>query len=194
MALTRKYLKAMGIEDDKIEQIIDAHTETVDGLKTQIAQYKTDAEKLAGVQAELDALKEKGDGGYKEKYEAEKKAHDALKADIAEKTTKAAKEAAVKAYYEGKNITGKNLAIAMRGTSLDGIELDGEKIKDTAALDELVKGDFASLVTTTNTTGANTGNPLGNGGKPTTKAEIMAIKDTSARQQAIAENHELFGF
>ena len=34
MALTRKMLKAMGIEDDKIDQIIEAHTETVDGLKS----------------------------------------------------------------------------------------------------------------------------------------------------------------
>ena len=33
MALTRKFLKAMGIEDDKIDQIIDAHTETVTALK-----------------------------------------------------------------------------------------------------------------------------------------------------------------
>jgi hypothetical protein len=33
MALTRKMLKAMGIEEEKIEQIIEAHAETVDGLK-----------------------------------------------------------------------------------------------------------------------------------------------------------------
>ena len=31
--LTRKMLKAMNIEDEKIEQIIEAHTETVDALK-----------------------------------------------------------------------------------------------------------------------------------------------------------------
>ena len=29
MALTRKMLKAMGIEDDKIDQIIEAHSETM---------------------------------------------------------------------------------------------------------------------------------------------------------------------
>lgn len=33
MALTRKFLAAMGIEADKIDSIIDAHTETVDALK-----------------------------------------------------------------------------------------------------------------------------------------------------------------
>ena len=33
MSLTRKFLSAMGIEEDKIEQIIDAHTDTVNALK-----------------------------------------------------------------------------------------------------------------------------------------------------------------
>ena len=33
MALTRKFLKAMGIEDEKAEEIISAHVETVNGLK-----------------------------------------------------------------------------------------------------------------------------------------------------------------
>ena len=39
MALTRKMLKAMGIEEDKIEQIIEAHSETVDSLKADRDSY-----------------------------------------------------------------------------------------------------------------------------------------------------------
>ena len=62
MSLTRKMLKAMGIEDEKIDQIIEAHTETVDGLKEQITQYKASAEKLPGVQKELDDLKKDSSG------------------------------------------------------------------------------------------------------------------------------------
>lgn len=193
MALTRKFLKAMGIEDEKIDQIIDAHAETVDGLKEQIATFKADAEKLPTVQSELDELKAKGDGGYKAKYEAEKTAHEALKADIEKKSSHAAKEAAVKAYYESKNITGKNLNIAMRGTAIDDIELDGENIKDSTALDELIAGDFASLVSVSEQHGANTGNPMNAGKTPMTREEIMAIKDTATRQAAMLENHTLFG-
>ena len=37
MALTRKMLRAMGIEDEKADEIIEAHAETVDALKQQIA-------------------------------------------------------------------------------------------------------------------------------------------------------------
>ena len=37
-------LKAMSIEDDKIEQIIEAHTETVDALKQERDKALTEAE------------------------------------------------------------------------------------------------------------------------------------------------------
>ena len=57
MALTRKMLKAMGIEEEKIEQIIEAHAETVDTLKEQRDTFKADADKLAEVQKELDEAK-----------------------------------------------------------------------------------------------------------------------------------------
>ena len=73
MALTRKLLKSMGIEEDKIDQIIDAHAETVDGLKDKLKTAEADSEKLKAVQRELDDLKAKGDDPYKKKYEDAKK-------------------------------------------------------------------------------------------------------------------------
>ena len=60
MALTRKLLKGMGLTEEQMDTIIEAHTDTVDGLKTDLARYKEDAEKLPGVQAELENLKAKG--------------------------------------------------------------------------------------------------------------------------------------
>ncbi len=41
MALTRKFLAALGIEDDKVDEIIQAHTETVNGLKDEIVKKRT---------------------------------------------------------------------------------------------------------------------------------------------------------
>lgn len=69
MALTRKLLKGMGLTDEQVDTIIEAHTDTVDGLKADVSKYKADAEKLPGIQKQLDDLKAAGDGGYKEKYE-----------------------------------------------------------------------------------------------------------------------------
>lgn len=195
MALTRKMLKALGIEDDKIDQIIEAHTETVDGLKDKLTKAEADAAKLPDVQKELDSLKAGGD--FKKKFEDEHRAFEDYKKDISAKETRAAKEKAVRTYLESKNIKGTNLDIAIRGMNaeIDAAELDGEKIKDTKALDELIGGTFKGLVVTTTQTGTQTANPPANGGTSTmTKEQIMSIKDTAARQKAISENHTLFGF
>lgn len=151
MALTRKMLTAMGIEENQIQAIIDAHMESVTGLKNEnqkltdeLEKAKEDAGKLANVQKELDDLKKED---YKGKYESEKKDHDALKDKIASEQTKGAKEKALRAYFEGKNIKDANLNIAMRGVRLEDIELEEDKIKDTKALDALVEGDYKTLVT-----------------------------------------------
>ena len=50
MALTRKLLKGMGLTDEQVDTIIEAHTDTVDGLKADVSKYKTDAEKLSDVE------------------------------------------------------------------------------------------------------------------------------------------------
>ena len=197
MALTRKLLKGMGLTDEQVDTIIEAHTDTVDGLKADVSKYKTDAERLSDVQKELDDLKAKGDDGWKEKHDKLKGEFDKYKGEIEAKETKANKERAVRDFYESKGITGKNLEIAMRGSraEIDGIELDGDKIKDNSALDALVKGDFSGLVATTTTKGANTANPPANNGGKTgkTKEEIMAIRDPAVRQAEIAKNPEVFG-
>ena len=161
MALTRKSLKAMGLTDDQVDSIIEMHSETVDGLKEQVNTYKADAEKLPNVQKELDDLKAAGDGGFKEKFEKEHSDFENFKKTIQEKETKAAKESAAKAFFESKGITGNSLEIAMRGSSAEiaALDLDGEKIKDSSALDALVNGTFKALVSTTTTKGANIPNP-----------------------------------
>ncbi len=195
MALTRKLLKGMGLTDEQVDTIIEAHTDTVDGLKADISKYKADAEKLPGVQKELDDLKAAGDGGYKEKYENEHSAFEAFKTDITAKESKAAKEKAVRAYFESKNITGANLDLAMRGCGEEmvALELENGKIKDTKSLDALMEGTYKGLVSTTHTKGADPANPPANaGGGAMTKDQIMQIKDRAERRAAIAANINLF--
>lgn len=195
MALTRKLLKGMGLTDEQVDTIIEAHTDTVDGLKADVSKYKADAEKLPGVQKQLDDLKAAGDGGYKEKFEKERKAFEDYKADITAKETKAAKEKAVRAYFESKNITGANLDLAMRGCGeeMAALEMDGDKIKDTKSLDALIGGTYKSLVSTTQIKGANPATPPGSTGNGAmTKDQIMQIKDRAERRAAIAANINLF--
>lgn len=196
MALTRKLLKGMGLTDEQVDTIIEAHTDTVDGLKADVSKYKADAEKLPGVQKQLDDLKEAGDGGYKEKYEKEHSDFEAFKSDITAKETKAAKEKAVRAYFESKNITGANLDLAMRGcgTEMAALEMDGEKIKDTKSLDDLLKGSYKGLISTKQIKGADPATPPANIGGVKTREDIYKKDDkgryllsTSERQSALAE-------
>lgn len=197
MALTRKLLKGMGLTDEQVDTIIEAHTDTTDGLKADLNKYKADAEKLPGVQKELEALKAKGDDGWKDKHDKVKKDFEDYKNNQTAKETKAAKEKAVRAYFEGKNIEGANLNLAIRscGAEIDALELDGDNIKDTASLDALISGDLAGLVSKTSVQGAKTYNPPANNtgtGTGKTREEIIAIKDGAARRAEMAKNAHLF--
>lgn len=55
MALTRKYLAALGIEADKVDEIISAHSESVEALKEQRDAIKSEAEgRMADLQKKFD--------------------------------------------------------------------------------------------------------------------------------------------
>ena len=196
MSLTRKMLKAMGIEEEKIDQIIEAHSETVDSLKADRDNYKEDAEKLKDVQKELDDMKAKGDDGWKEKHDRLKDEFDKYKTDVQAKETKAAKEAAYRAILKDANLSEKGVEKAIKYADWDKIEL-GEDGKLKGANDHIkaVREEWAEYVTTTTTTGAKTSNPPANNGGKTgkTKEEIMAIRDPAVRQAEIAKNPEVFG-
>lgn len=198
MALTRNFLKSMGLTEEQAATIIEAHTDTVDGLKDLIATYKADAEKLPDIQKELDDLKKEGaDGGYKAKYEKEHKDFQDYKAGIEAKESAAAKEKAARAYFQGKGIPAESMALVIRGAKaeIDGLELDGEKIKDSKALDDLLNGDYKGLIGKTTTKGTDTQTPPDTTDGVKSRAEIYKKDDkgryllsTAERQAALAQS------
>ena len=68
MALTRKLLKGMGLTDEQMDTIIEAHTDTVDGLKADVAKYKADAEALPEVQKQLEKAQSDLEAGKKDSW------------------------------------------------------------------------------------------------------------------------------
>ena len=204
MSLTRKALVAMGIEAEKIDQIIEMHTEVVDAIKAErdtakedAKKFKADSDKLANVEKELTELKEKEEkpDAYKVKYEAIKEEFDAYKGEISAKETKAAKSKAYRDMLKEIGISEKRLDSVMRVADLDSIELEDGAIKGVEELKESAKNEWADFIVSEGTVGAKTPTPPSNtGGGAKTKDEIMAIKDYGERQKAIAENHQLFGF
>lgn len=192
MALTRKLLKGMGLTEEQMDTIIEAHTDTVDGLKSDLARYKTDAEKLPGVQAELEDLKAKGDDGWKEKHDKVKREFDEYKAEQTQKETKTAKEAAYRELLKSAGISEKRIDTVLKVTDLSGVELEDGKIKNADDLRKSIKEEWADFVVTTDKKGADTKNPPANNGGAMSRDEIFKIRDASERQAAIAANLSLF--
>ena len=163
MALTRTMLKGMGLNEEQISTIIEAHTESTDGLKADRDKYKADAGKLATVQKELDDLKAAGDGGYKEKYESEKKAFEDYKQAQTEKETRQTKEKAYAEFLKTIGVSEKRIASIIKVTDLNTVELEGDKVKDADnKLAESVKTEWADFIEVSNTNGANTNTPPAN--------------------------------
>ena len=205
MALSRKFLSALGIEADKIDEIIDAHASTVNGLKEERDKFKADAEKYADTSKaleeaknELEKLRENSGekSSYKVKYDALKEEFEEFKANIAAENTKASKTKAYKELLKEIGISEKRIDAVTRIADLDKIELDKDgKIKKADDLKEALKEEWGDFIVKESSKGADVSNPpKGNGGTTMTKDEIMKIKDAGERQQAIADNHELFGF
>lgn len=197
MALTRKMLKAMGIEDEKVEQIIEAHTETVTALKDERDAFKADAEKLPAVQKELDELKATDkEGTYKVKYDALKEEFDSFKKEQSEKELRVRKEQAYKVLLQEAGVSEKRVDAVLKVSDIDSLEFNEDgSVKDADNLKKGIETEWEDFIVRKETQGTQTPTPPQGSGKVyKTKEEIMSIKDTRERQQAISENHELFGF
>lgn len=161
MSLTRKALSAMGIEGDKIDQIIEMHSETVNGLKDQISEYKTKAEKLPEITKELDELKKATENPdeYKEKYESEKQAFEDFKKQLEIEKANSAKDKLYRQLLSENHVKSNKIDLIMRTVNLDKLELDGDKLKDSADLNKAIMNDWADFIETTEVKGTDTATP-----------------------------------
>ena len=201
MALTRKFLSALGIESEKIDEIIAAHTETVDGLKEERDRYKSSADRLTTVEKELNKLKDEaakddGNNPFEVKYKALKEEFEQFKSNAAAKETKAKKESAYRKLLKEAGISEKRIDSVLKVSDIDSIEFDENgNIKGASELTKNIQSEWADFIVTSTIQGARIATPPANNGTiKMRKNEILAIKDRTERQKAIAENHELFGF
>ena len=177
MALTRRSLKAMGIEDDKIDEIIAAHAETVDALKEQRDNYKAQADELAEVQRKLDeaneTIKANGSDAWKVKYDAIKEEYENYKSDISAKETTRAKQAAYREVLKAAGVSEKRIDSIIKVSDIDSVELDESgKIKEADKLTESIKNEWADFIVSTNTQGVNTATPPTNSKKSFSREDI----------------------
>lgn len=188
MALTRKLLKALGIEDEKTEQIIEAHSETVDALKAQRDKAQEEAEAKAEavgeLEKQLDEAKADGaDDGYKAKYEALNTEYETYKAEIEQR---AAQETAQRLYREALKAAGVqdahiDLIANDKTTDLAEFAIADGKYEDADAVATAIKEKYSAYIPQVGAQqGAQVATPPANdGGKSIedmTQAEYIAWK------------------
>ena len=187
MALTRKMLKAMGIEDEKIEQIIEEHTESTDALKQQRDEYKAKAEAKATTSTEPKPKDHEPIDEYKAKYDAEKKAFEDYKANIATEKAEADKRAKYRELIVKAGVDSKRVDSVLKVSDLSEIKVKDGAIEGADDLVKSIKEDWADFIPTTQKVGANAPNPPKNDGGAKKLEDITKMQDPVARQEALAK-------
>ncbi|MBQ9608136.1 MAG: hypothetical protein IJV15_01665 [Lachnospiraceae bacterium] len=169
MALSRKYLKGMGLTEEQVNAIIEANEETINGLKEEIDKHKnaneTSSKELTKVQKELDELKESIEDAdkknpWKDKYEGIKKEFDTYKAEEQAKATKNSKLEAYKALLKESGVSEKRLSAILKVTDVDSLEIDKDgKLTDADKLKESIKDEWGEFIVSEQSKGADTATP-----------------------------------
>lgn len=185
MALTRKMLKAMGIEDEKIDQIIEEHTESTDALKQQRDDWKAKAEAKPATDPKPKDPEPTDE--YKAKYDAEKKAFEEYKAGIEAEKSEADKRAKYRELIVKAGVDSKRVDSVLKVSDLSEIKVKDGAIEGADDLVKSIKEDWADFIPTTQKVGANAPNPPKNDGGAKKLEDITKMQDPVARQEALAK-------
>lgn len=186
MAITRRFLSALGIEADKIDEIITAHLETVNELKEARDKYKVDADKLPGVQKQLEAAQNSAsdEDSYKTKYENLQTEFDTYKTNVEAERANAEKKSQYRDLLRECGISEKRLDAVLRLVDLDKVEVDADgKIDGVEDVKKAIKADWADYIPADTNQGAKVADPPagGNGGnRAPSRAAMVAQKHYEA--------------
>jgi DNA repair exonuclease SbcCD ATPase subunit len=165
----------MGIEAEKVEEIIAQHVETVDGLKEEIKKYKAEADKLPEAQKELNSLKKQVEKYAEKDYDKLKAEFDDYKKTVADKEARAAKEKAFRELLKDASLSEKGIEKALKYAAWDSIKVgDDGKIVDAKDQLKAVKDEWADYIQTTETKGAQSANPPAGIGAATAPSRAAA--------------------
>lgn len=178
----------MGIEEDKIDSIIEAHTETVDALKKERDGYKVDAEQLVEVRKQLDDAKNVD--SFKDKYDTLKKEFEDYKQAEANKATKLAKTEAYKALLKEIGISDKRIDSVVRVSDIDAIELIDGKINKANELKSSLKEEWSDFIVKQQEQGADTVVPP-SGGQGGNDFSNMSLADKMTYANAHPDSQEV---
>ena len=186
MALTkakvREILSSAGISaeniDDAVDKIMDGHVTSINALREERDAYKADAEKLPGVQTELDNLKASGGQDWEQKYTQEHTDFEAYKLQVSEEKDRTAKTELYRAVLKECNVGERQIAniLKVSGETIDKLVVKDGKIENVDAVKETIKNDWSGFIMTEKVKGADVETPPGNdGGKKQEKSRAARI-------------------
>ena len=174
MALTRNFLKSMGLTDEQVNAIIENHTETVDALKKERDDWKGKAATVETLTHERDeALEKLSKAGDVQKVQKE---FDDYKAGIEKEKLNAKKIAALAAAFEAAGVKRESFRKAMlKGWDIDSVELDDEgKIKNADGITATVQKDYADFIATGEDKNMPPNNPPSGGNTDLSKLDMAS--------------------
>ena len=200
MAVSRSFLKGMGLSDEQVSAIIEEHINTVNGLKEARDTYKADAEKLTAVQKQLDDLKANSGDDWKEKYNTLKKTFDDFKTESANHAKAEKVKAAYAQLLKDANVDSKRIDAILKITDMSGMSLDESgKLVDADKLSASIKSEWSAFIQTTGVKGSSVETPPENhSGTTMTRADVYAKDEhgkyklsTAERQKMLTEHPEI---
>lgn len=185
VALTRKFLEGMGIEDKQVESIIEAHSDTVNGLKAERDKYKEQAQKVPDLQKQLEEAQaaSNGEDEWEQKYNDEHQAFEDFKAQIQTERADAEKAQAYRGMLMAAGIDPKRIDAIMKVTDLSEVEMEDGKLKEAGKLEESAKEEWADFVIKTITKGSNPATPPDNKGNVPEGADPEIAKRMQERHE-----------
>ena len=144
--------------EEKEQMIMDGHIAVTDAIKDDRDKFKTEADRAADLQRQLD---EKNSGeDFRQKYEDEHKAFEDYRKQAAHNAETAKVQAAYRKLLTDEGIGEKRLDAILKVTDLSGVKLaeDGtlEGIDD---LRNAIRSDWGEFIPKTEERGAQVDNP-----------------------------------
>ena len=199
MALTKKQIREIlskaGVDaesmDEACEAILTGHLASVDALREERDQYKTDAEKLPSVQKELDELKANPEDSYQDKFTALQQEYNDFKAQVENDKVLLEKREAYRALLVDAGVPEKRIKSILKvsESAINEIELEDGQIKGSDDVSKAIKEEWADLIPVTKTKGATVDNPPGSdaGGS----FEQMSLSEKMAYANDNPDNEEV---
>lgn len=161
MALTRKMLEGMNLEEKQIDSIIEAHMDTVNGIKADRDKFKELAAEVPDLKKQIEDSKaaSASDGEWKDKYDKLNSEFDAYKTQIADEKADAEKAKAYQAMLINVGIDPRRVDKIMKLSDLSDVVLEDGKIKDIDKLEQAAKDEWSDFIVKKTTVGSEPANP-----------------------------------